>query len=360
VRDAQGTVVASAPKAEVGLSGRALFSGRLVAESINLVGAELSIRIEKDGRVTVFAGADKRPIAAAPAPVAPVAEAPLPGGASGALGALAGAARTTLDVHYDGPGALSRGGPNAFLLGGESHVTLSNQRGTVQIVLRRGDCASPGLAFDGDSATLASPTGTWASTNGGVVGTGAYRSATGSGTYGFASELHPGADNTWSVVLNGNLDVLQPALKAKVERTYWGNLGLDYLSRVVTVVYRVGNTGAGDSFGAQLTKATSPSSGVKPCAEPPSTTNTCPNGGAPGQSLGDLLSCGDATLPATCDSELVTVRYQLALVGGPCALVLLGCQFQATLETSMPDALDVASAKSVTLTVRAPDLPPPL
>lgn len=71
VRDVDGTVVASAPKAEVGLSGRALLSGRLVAESLNLVGAELSIRIEKDGRVTVFAGADKRPIATTQAPAAP-------------------------------------------------------------------------------------------------------------------------------------------------------------------------------------------------------------------------------------------------------------------------------------------------
>ncbi len=288
------------------------------------------------------------------------AEAALSGGPDGPLGNVKGAARTTLDVHYDGPGALGRGGPNAFLLGSESHLTLANQRGTVQIVLRRGDCTSAGLTFDGDTATLASPAGTWSAANGGVVGTGAYRSATGSGTYGFTSELHPGADNVWSVVLNGNLDVLQPALGAKVEKTYWGNLGLDYLSRVVTVVYRVGNPGAGDSFGAQLTAATSPTAGVKPCAEPPGTLNTCPNGGAPAQSLGDLLSCGDPALPATCDTELVTVRYQLALLGGPCTLVILGCQFQATLTTSLPDALDVASTKGVTLTVKAPTLPPPL
>src|SRR3569832_2076334 len=73
VRDRDGTVVASAPKAEVGLSGGSLLSGRLVAESLNLVGAELSIRIEKDGRVTIFAGADTRPIATAQAPVAPPA-----------------------------------------------------------------------------------------------------------------------------------------------------------------------------------------------------------------------------------------------------------------------------------------------
>jgi Protein of unknown function len=70
VRDADGTVVASAPKAEVGLSGRSLIVGRLRAQSLNLVGAEMSVRIETDGRLTVFAGADKRPIATA-APAAP-------------------------------------------------------------------------------------------------------------------------------------------------------------------------------------------------------------------------------------------------------------------------------------------------
>src|SRR5215831_13179298 len=69
VRDGDGTIVASAPKAEVGLSGRSLLMGRLRAQSLNLVGAEMSVRIETDGRLTVFAGADKRPIATA-APIA--------------------------------------------------------------------------------------------------------------------------------------------------------------------------------------------------------------------------------------------------------------------------------------------------
>ena len=70
VRDSDGTVVASAPKAEVGLSGASLLSGQLRAQSLNLVGAEMSVRIEADGRVTIFAGADKRPIASAAAPAA--------------------------------------------------------------------------------------------------------------------------------------------------------------------------------------------------------------------------------------------------------------------------------------------------
>ena len=58
VRDADGTVVATAPKAEVGISGLGLLTGNVRAESLNLVGAEMSVRIETDGRVTVFAGGD--------------------------------------------------------------------------------------------------------------------------------------------------------------------------------------------------------------------------------------------------------------------------------------------------------------
>ncbi|MGC1465610.1 MAG: hypothetical protein WA792_07740 [Pseudolabrys sp.] len=68
VRDADGTVVASAPKAEVGISGSSLLSGHIRAESLNLVGAEMAVRIEKDGTITVFTGADKRPLATSPPP----------------------------------------------------------------------------------------------------------------------------------------------------------------------------------------------------------------------------------------------------------------------------------------------------
>ncbi len=69
VRDPDGTVVASAPKAEIHVSGLSLFSGHMRAESLNLVGAALAVRIEPDGSVTVFAsGTDKHPIATAGAP----------------------------------------------------------------------------------------------------------------------------------------------------------------------------------------------------------------------------------------------------------------------------------------------------
>ncbi len=69
VRDPDGTVVASAPKAEIHVSGLSLLSGHMRAESLNLVGATMSVRIEPDGNVTVFAAdADKRPIATANVP----------------------------------------------------------------------------------------------------------------------------------------------------------------------------------------------------------------------------------------------------------------------------------------------------
>jgi len=71
VRDPDGTVVASAPKAEIRISGLSLLSGHMRAESLNLVGAELSVHIEQNGAVTIFAsGADKHPLATATVPVA--------------------------------------------------------------------------------------------------------------------------------------------------------------------------------------------------------------------------------------------------------------------------------------------------
>src|SRR3954469_22803684 len=63
VRDRDRAIVASAPKAEVKLSGLALLTGRLRAESLNLVDAELAIRITPDGYVTVSTGDNARPLA---------------------------------------------------------------------------------------------------------------------------------------------------------------------------------------------------------------------------------------------------------------------------------------------------------
>ncbi|MBX9651092.1 MAG: DUF3971 domain-containing protein [Xanthobacteraceae bacterium] len=63
VRDHDHAIVATAPKAEVKLSGTALLMGRLRAESLNLVDAELAVRITPDGQVSVSAGDTAKPLA---------------------------------------------------------------------------------------------------------------------------------------------------------------------------------------------------------------------------------------------------------------------------------------------------------
>lgn len=71
VRDADGAVVASAPKAEVSVSGSSLLMGRLRAKRLSLVGAELAVRIEQDGQITVSTGAERRPLVVAPTIIKP-------------------------------------------------------------------------------------------------------------------------------------------------------------------------------------------------------------------------------------------------------------------------------------------------
>jgi Protein of unknown function len=118
VRDRDHVIVASAPKAEVKLSGAALLMGQLRAESLNLVDAELAVRITPDGYVTVSTGDNARPLAtgvaskrklgaaapssdqpAATVPVSPISPPPnvpsgttatIPGNRDGASGLLAG------------------------------------------------------------------------------------------------------------------------------------------------------------------------------------------------------------------------------------------------------------------------------
>src|SRR5882757_256269 len=79
VRDPDGMIVASAPKAEVGVSRSGLMTGRVRAERLSLVGAEMQVRIEHDSKVTIFAGANKRPFVTASVSTVPIrAGVPLP------------------------------------------------------------------------------------------------------------------------------------------------------------------------------------------------------------------------------------------------------------------------------------------
>src|SRR3954470_13811571 len=66
VRDAQGTVIASAPKAEVGVSSFSFLTGNVQTERLSLIGAEMALRIESSGQVNILAGAGKPALAVTP------------------------------------------------------------------------------------------------------------------------------------------------------------------------------------------------------------------------------------------------------------------------------------------------------
>jgi hypothetical protein len=93
VRDRDNAVIASAPKADVKVSGFTLLLGRVRAEGLSLVNAGLSVRIANDGRVTISAGGAARPLASADVPIAPPGvAAPSPKSAAGAADTAPGSA----------------------------------------------------------------------------------------------------------------------------------------------------------------------------------------------------------------------------------------------------------------------------
>jgi hypothetical protein len=253
----------------------------------------------------------------------------------GVLSSLPGNLRANLNVQHDGVeppvGAIT---DDAFLLGNTSHATFSNQRGTMQLELSSGTCASPTLPFDG---TTVSGSGTWVVDPTSSGNSGSYRQATGSGTFTLSAGIAPGAANPWSLGLTGSVNVLQPSLAVSVVNTFWGNLGLDYAARDVSVTYQITNNGPGDSYGDTLVSTAPASAGATPLGPTP-------------QTLGDLAAGA---------STDVTVRYNLGLLA-PCTLVILACTFSSTLTATMPDALDVPTTQTATASVTAPDYPPPL
>jgi hypothetical protein len=256
---------------------------------------------------------------------------------------LPGVIRGSFAVHHDGTelvgSPISPAANQAFLLGTDSHVTLSNQRGSVQLRLSAGNCTTPTLDFDG---TTVVGSGTWTidpnSTTGSYHPT-APTPSTGTGTFTLSLGVAPGADNPWTLALNGNITVPQPSLSVAVVNTYWGNLGLDYATRRVTVTYRVTNNGPGDTFNPVVTKAAPVTYGVKLMA------------GQIPQALPDL---------AHGESTTFIVRYQFGL-SSPCK-VIFDCNFKTTIAVSMPDVLDKATSPppQVTTSQKAPTLPPPV
>jgi hypothetical protein len=260
----------------------------------------------------------------------------------GVFGQIPGTIDGSIDVHHDGTepptGAVSGG---AFLLGDQTHATLSNYRGALQVLLHGGRCGSTTapISFDptGHVVSAGPFTGSFdVNTTPGTTN-GAYRGATGHGTYTLNAGVAPGANNKWSLVLNGNISILEPTLTATVVSSFWGDLGIDYAFRIVTVTYNVTNNGPGDAYNTALASTSSPTNDVTALGPQP-------------QALGDLLAG---------QSQIVTVRYRLGLLS-PCTLVILNCSFTSVVTMSGADALDVPGTFVSTLPVTAPTLPPPL
>jgi hypothetical protein len=269
----------------------------------------------------------------------------LPAGPGHGFSKLPGTLRLNLDLHSDEvryPNTDARpvpANPNAFLLGDETTVGLANDRGTLRLRMASGGgCGDEGstVDFDGVTASTAGTGNTWEVD----AGTGAYEGAAGDGTFGLTASVAPGADNPFHLTLDGDISVLQPTLDVEVVSTFWGNLGLDYVSRKVSVTYRITNTGPGFAYDATLANTVPETPGVTAIGPVP-------------QPLGDLMPD---------ESELVTVRYFVhpSLSPPPCTLLLLGCQFQARVDVNWLDALDVLRTPNESLGVKAPLLPPPL
>ena len=205
-------------------------------------------------------------------------------------------------------------GSQAFLYGTESTVKLTNARGTVMLRLESGSCQAPTLAFDGFTVL---GTGVWSVDPVGTTGSYAPAGsppATGGGTFGLQLGVRPNANNPWTLDLQGSMNVAQPALQVTVARTRFVGF-FDLFKRILTVTYRVTNSGPGDSFAPVLTGAEALTPRATVIGPVPQTLPDLPHG----------------------TSTLVSVRYQLGRPG-PCGLIR--CAFDTNVSVEMPDAFD--------------------
>ncbi|MGE7389997.1 hypothetical protein ACQKM2_31405 [Streptomyces sp. NPDC004126] len=206
------------------------------------------------------------------------------------------------------------------------HVTLTNARGSMTVRLDGGTCDAPELLYNG---TVASGAATWQ-----VVpdstSTNAYRNASGSGFFSVNADVTLGGGKPWGLDLLGNISLLQPQI-AVTHRAYWGGLG-NYLSRTLSVEYRIRNTGSGDAFNVKLLDALPTGSGITRLGPVP-------------QTVGSIRSGATAS---------VVVRYRV------CGIAVVGCRFTAGTQTSLTDALDGnPQTAAVPVAVQVPIAPVP-
>lgn len=219
---------------------------------------------------------------------------------------------------------VSVGATQAALRGTDGRVTLTNARGTLTLALSSGSCAAPSLSYDG---VKVSGPGTWTVVADTTPGN-SYRGATGSGTFGIVgTDVTVGGGRLWKLNLMGSVDVLQPTL-AVTHRAFWGG-PFNYLSRTLSVEYRIRNTGPGDAFDVVLNDAATSSPGVTRLGPVPQAVGALPAGSERG----------------------VVVRYRV------CSIAAIGCRFTSDIQLTVADALDAGGPVSFQRTVQVPITP---
>lgn len=218
------------------------------------------------------------------------------------------------------------GGTQSALPPDGTQVTLTNARGSMTVRLDGGGCDAPALSYNG---TVASGIGTWEVVPN-ATATNAYRGASGSGFFSVNADVTPGTGKPWGLDLQGSVSLLQPQV-AVTHRAYWGGLG-NYLSRTLSVEYRIRNTGPGDAFNVKLLDALPTGSGITRLGPVP-------------QTVGAIRSGATAS---------AVVRYRV------CGIAVVGCRFTANTQTSMTDALDGnPHTETVPVAVQVPVTPFP-
>ncbi|MFE4261338.1 hypothetical protein [Streptomyces sp. NPDC056883] len=213
----------------------------------------------------------------------------------------------------------------AALRGNDGRVTLTNARGTLTLALSAGSCAAPTLAHAGPAISGA---GTWTVVADSTPGN-SYRQTTGSGTFNLNMDLSVGTGRPWALNLLGSADPLQPTI-ALTHRAFWGG-PFAYLSRTLSVEYRIRNTGPGDAFGVVLNDAATSSPGVTRIGPVPQAVGSVPAG----------------------SERSVVVRYRV------CGIASIGCRFTADVQLTVADALDAGGPASFQRTVQVPISPVP-
>ncbi|MFD0357325.1 hypothetical protein ACFVHW_26830 [Streptomyces sp. NPDC127110] len=218
------------------------------------------------------------------------------------------------------------GAGQAALPEDDTRVVLVNPRGTLTLALKAGTCSSPTLALGGSTV---SGTGTWTVVPDSTPAN-AYRGASGTGSFNVTADVTLGSGRSWSLSLTDSVSLLQPQV-AVTHRAYWGGLG-NYLSRTLSVEYRIRNTGSGDAFNVKLLDALPTGSGITRLGPVP-------------QTVGSIRSGATAS---------VVVRYRV------CGIAVVGCRFTANTQTSLTDALDGnLHTEAVPVTVQVPIAPLP-